>query len=123
MMSEKKKETICWSCQNACGKCSWSRKFEEVKGWVAEKTTIKGESNSLIPEIPSYRVIKCPKYLPDKHSNSFTNFVKNSEVAKWLGITTRTYFRNTTRKEREENKQRYILEYVLKIHKRGAYEL
>lgn len=123
MMSENKKETLCWTCQNACGKCSWSRKFKKVKGWIAEKTIIKGEPNSLISEIPSYRVIKCPKYLQDKHSNFSTNFVKNSEVARWLKTPLRTYFRNTTRKEREENKQRYILEYVLKIHKRGAYEL
>lgn len=121
-MSGKKKETLCWTCQNACAKCSWSRKFKKVKGWIAEKTIIKGNQDGLVQRIPSYRVIKCPKYIPDSDCSS-TRIVSNDEVAKWLNILPRRYYRITTLKEREENKQRYILEHLQKIQKRGTYEL
>lgn len=36
----KKKETLCWTCENACGGCPWSRKFEPVEGWEAERSAI-----------------------------------------------------------------------------------
>ena len=42
------KQTLCWSCKNAVGRCSWSEvdeskknrpiKYEPVSGWVAIKT-------------------------------------------------------------------------------------
>ncbi len=57
------KETLCWSCANACGGCEWSqKKAKPVPGWTAEKTKIrldKGKTSE------SYLVIKCPKYKPD----------------------------------------------------------
>lgn len=96
---EKKRDTLCWSCQNACGKCSWSRKFKRVKGWRAKKTIIKSDANSLESEIQSYLVLSCPKYIPDTRIGTNTNGIKNSQVAKWLNIPLRTYFRDTTRKD------------------------
>lgn len=48
--------TLCWSCKNACGGCSWSKSLTPVKGWQAEKTLV------------SYLVIKCPNYRWDGRS-------------------------------------------------------
>ena len=52
----------CWTCQNACGGCSWSKDFQPVKGWQAEKTFLP--SNGEFAE--SYRIIECPQYKPDR---------------------------------------------------------
>ena len=65
------KLTLCWSCQNACGGCSWSEydpktgkiKFEPVPGWEAIPTKISMQGR--VEKIGSYRVIKCPLYVPD----------------------------------------------------------
>lgn len=48
----------CWTCRNACGGCSWSREFQPVEGWTAEKTSIP--SNGEYAE--SYKIIHCPEY-------------------------------------------------------------
>jgi predicted nucleic acid-binding Zn ribbon protein len=50
----KKNETLCWTCQNACGGCSWSRSFEPVEGWEAK------------PSADSFFVINCPQFIPDE---------------------------------------------------------
>ncbi len=56
------KETLCWECKNACGKCSWSKNFVPVKGWEALPTKIKGsfESETVID---SFLVINCPEFI------------------------------------------------------------
>lgn len=36
-----RKETLCWTCQNACGGCSWSKSFTPVEGWDAKPTKHK----------------------------------------------------------------------------------
>lgn len=57
-----RKATLCWNCQNACGKCSWSKDFTPVKGWKAKKTKIRfGNSYD-----ESYHVTKCPEYKKDE---------------------------------------------------------
>ena len=49
-----KKQTLCWSCQNATnGGCSWSRSFTPVEGWVANKGI-------------GYNVKSCPEYIQDE---------------------------------------------------------
>ena len=60
-------QTLCWSCKNAVGRCSWSEvdeskknrpiKYEPVNGWVAVKTE-RGDYNS-------YVVLSCPEFVPD----------------------------------------------------------
>ena len=67
--SEKKvyKQTLCWWCKNAVGRCSWSEvdesqknrpiKYEPVSGWVAVKTE-RGDYNS-------YVVLSCPEFVQD----------------------------------------------------------
>ena len=52
------KEQLCWSCQKACGGCSWSSCFQPVEGWKAEKVHRK--------TYDSYRIEKCPEYVSDK---------------------------------------------------------
>lgn len=55
-----KQDTICWSCKNCCGKCSWSNgTFTAVDGWDATPTEVN-MSNGVIRS--SYIVHKCPKY-------------------------------------------------------------
>lgn len=52
------KEQLCWTCQKACGDCSWSSCFQPVEGWTAERVHRK--------TYDSYRITKCPEYVPDK---------------------------------------------------------
>lgn len=63
MVTNKKKDTICWKCGNAVPTttgtgCSWSRKLVPVDGWEAKPTWKDGE-------IVSYCVINCPLFTPD----------------------------------------------------------
>ncbi len=56
---------LCWSCQKACGKCSWSRKVnpKPVQGWIAFPTRVfcsKGRYTD------SYDIRFCPEYVKDK---------------------------------------------------------
>lgn len=117
MRKEEYRPTLCWTCAKACGKCSWSKKFKKVKGWTAKKTIIKGDPAGLDPEIKSYLVLKCPLYEKEHFKEQHIVKVSNKVVTEWLGINTRTYFRTTTRKEREQNKQRYIDEVLNKKKK------
>ena len=52
----------CWTCQKACGGCSWSRSFKPIPGWIAEKTFIP--SNDRHAE--SYKIISCPEYIKER---------------------------------------------------------
>lgn len=59
--------TLCWGCEKAGGKCSWSKKFEPVEGWVAIPTKVlvgrgsKATGRKRI-YIDSYDVYSCPEY-------------------------------------------------------------
>lgn len=63
-------DTLCWSCQNACGKCSWNQvdletkkiKFQPVPGWKATPTVKK----SARTVYDSYEVTYCPEYVKDE---------------------------------------------------------
>ena len=55
-----KKTTLCWDCQKATGKCSWSEKLIPVEGWTAEPTYTASS------DMHSYRVIECPEFVRDK---------------------------------------------------------
>lgn len=58
------KKTICWTCANACGGCSWSDhwKHRPVPGWKAEKALLRVNRGEMVE---SYSVIECPEYRPD----------------------------------------------------------
>ena len=57
------REQPCWTCQNACGGCSWSNFLEPVKGWTAERTTKNTVSGR------GYKITYCPEYIPDEPQN------------------------------------------------------
>ena len=52
----------CWTCQNACGGCSWSREFVPVSGWEAKPTY--NAANREYAQ--SFHVYDCPEYIPDR---------------------------------------------------------
>lgn len=54
--------SLCWKCGRATGFCPWSREFEPVQGWTANKTIVRQSADV---EFESYEVIKCPLFEPD----------------------------------------------------------
>lgn len=72
-----KQYTICWSCKNCCGKCSWSSTFTEVEGWEATPTKVNIMSGVVVN---SYIVHKCPKY-------EFKSvYISATKLAKLIGL-------------------------------------
>ena len=65
-------ETLCWGCEKAQKRCSWSKRFEPVKGWEAEPTKVyireetlpSGEVKRYYQD--SFDVYKCPEFEPLK---------------------------------------------------------
>ena len=60
--------TICWRCEKACGKCSWSDgTFTPVPGWKAEKVKLRVKDNKddLNRYTDSYIVDECPQFDDD----------------------------------------------------------
>lgn len=49
------KQTLCWDCANACGRCNWSQRFEPVDGWAAAYNE----------KYDSYCVTDCPEFERD----------------------------------------------------------
>ena len=70
-MITNKPMTLCWTCENACGNCSWSDgTFTPVEGWTATPTKLwvnhsinPGEKGALID---SFHVTACPLYENDE---------------------------------------------------------
>ena len=54
-------QSLCWNCKNCFGGCSWSKSFEPVEGWRAERTTIEYFNT----ETPSFLVRDCPRFAVD----------------------------------------------------------
>lgn len=61
-----KHSTLCWDCEKACGRCSWSKSFTPVEGWVAKPTKVKGDSQCRNQLIDSFDVHECPEFEPLK---------------------------------------------------------
>ena len=80
--------TICWSCKNACGKCSWSSNFTPIDGWVAKPTKIKTDY-ATDGSIISYIVLDCPQYNKDIDEP----LTRTEFVMKKYGISERAYYR------------------------------
>ena len=60
-------DSLCWDCQNAVAKCSWSINFIPVEGWEAKPIKIKQKKNIFID---SFIVLNCPKFIRDKNRRS-----------------------------------------------------
>lgn len=52
-------EQPCCTCRKFCGGCSWSKDFTPVDGWKAIPTIIHHGDNR---DIPSFKIMFCPKY-------------------------------------------------------------
>jgi hypothetical protein len=59
--------TLCWTCENACGGCSWSDgSFTPVEGWKAKQTKMVCEyGKGHVKDMTSYIVTYCPLYKDD----------------------------------------------------------
>ena len=57
--------TLCWNCEKACKKCSWSKNFIPVPGWKAIPTKISCgyKYKKKDPHIvDSFDVYECPEF-------------------------------------------------------------
>ncbi len=84
-MQKQKHDTLCWGCDKACGKCSWSREFVPVPGWKAIPTKIfqwtsKGEHRRKC-YTNSFDVYECPEFEPLKVVDTL-RFLKEVDVEK-----------------------------------------
>lgn len=59
---DKESTTLCWECARAYGGCSWSAKFEPVRGWRAEKMSRVRRRCGAEEEWESYDVLECPEF-------------------------------------------------------------
>ena len=58
-----KVRSLCESCGNSCGKCSWSDgTFTPIDGWDATPTKV----HMLPVVVDSYLVKSCPQFVPDE---------------------------------------------------------
>ena len=71
----KSNANICFTCENACGKCPWSAvdqktghvKFDPVPGWTAEKVLLRvGKKGTT----ETYHITECPLYKPTRKGRS-----------------------------------------------------
>ena len=59
--------SLCWDCKKAVGRCSWSRRFEEVDGWTAIRRDVQcGRRDDKPIYERSYFVIDCPEFVADE---------------------------------------------------------
>ena len=62
-------QSLCWSCKNCFGGCSWAESFEPVEGWRAERTIIKYFNT----KIPSFLVRDCPRFAVDDGEREYVS--------------------------------------------------
>ena len=98
----KRKETLCWECDNAVGKCSWIEDFEPIPNWDATPTKIDNNDGKILD---SFLVHECPLFKPDRI------FISVNRLARKLNMSIRD-FKNTDIDfiEKEVNKLGYELE-------------
>jgi hypothetical protein len=62
-----RKTNICFDCDRACGGCSWSRNFEPVPGWTAQKVSLNMGNSARRKQryTITYSITACPLFTPD----------------------------------------------------------
>lgn len=60
--SQGNRSNICIECANSGGRCSWSRDFEPIPGWMATPIQIRGQRNRQLATNDSYRITDCPLF-------------------------------------------------------------
>lgn len=99
---DKTGSTLCSSCGNACGRCSWSQNGSPVEGWTAEPTEIWMGSRFT----PSFAVTKCPLYKQDEPRHTKT--IRTDRVATFstrLIVSAAKDFASACKKIRENDKK------------------
>ena len=82
---------LCFNCQKACGKCSWSSRFEPVPGWTAKKRMLKvGHGREGKRFVETYHITACPEHVPDKPRKSEPYEVTDEQWAVMRGRWKRT---------------------------------
>ena len=59
---EGKHDTLCWDCDKAGGRCSWSHSFTPVEGWKAVPTKVYIGGEKKDKWIDSFDVYECPEF-------------------------------------------------------------
>ena len=89
--------SLCWDCQNSVCKCPWSKNFEPVPGWEADKRMIKQSTET-------YFVKACPLFKQDEFLEG-TEKVSAEELGELIGMIKRAVVRE---------KQDYLIDRSLK---------
>ena len=55
---------LCWTCQNACGGCSWADRLEPVSGWTATPVIMRYKDKNM-RDLETYSITACPEYTED----------------------------------------------------------
>lgn len=58
----RKHKQLCWDCEKACGRCSWSKNFTPVPGWKAIPTKIQADNHSKYTHVDSFDIYECPEF-------------------------------------------------------------
>lgn len=77
-MDTRKHSTLCWECEKACGRCSWSKSFTPVEGWKATPTKVRADQQSRNQYVDSFDVYECPEFEPLKVFNNRREAKKES---------------------------------------------
>lgn len=77
----KEKNTLCWECDKACGKCSWSQNFTPVLGWEATPTKVY-QTKGVYQD--SFLIHKCPEF--KKTENNFRCEIRALDLAALLNL-------------------------------------
>ena len=66
-------ETLCDLCENACGRCCWSRKDEQrpVPGWDAVRRDVPMRYEDRTVWMESYVVLWCPQFVLEDRSRIY----------------------------------------------------
>lgn len=79
----KKNSQLCWQCEKACGRCSWSNDLTPVPGWKATPTKILSYTEQANRKrkkvyLDSYDISECPEFEPlkIKSKDEFQELIK-----------------------------------------------
>lgn len=96
-------DTLCWSCERACGGCAWSCNLTPIPDWQATPTKIQDSEHSY----ESYLVYSCPLYKP-------TTDYYDSEAQLLKLISNRTGYKAYSMREHREEALRAYIRYSKK---------
>ncbi len=102
-------DTLCWSCERACGGCAWSCNLTPIPDWQVTPTKIQDSEHSY----ESYLVHSCPLYKP-------TTDYYDSEAQLLKLISNRTGYKAYSMREHREEALRAFQRYQ-KIYPRSEW--